>query len=223
MKKIFTERAPQNSISFLIRLFHLKQYLPKNKEVLEIGCGYGLLSRELVLRGCKLTAIDYSQEAIEVAKKIPGEFVQCDFYSFAPKKQFDCIICTEVLEHLKDDELALEKIYSWLEPGGELILTVPICKLTTSFKEKSWHLRHYKTEKLIKLLERIGFSVDKKKEWGSFIRHFILTNCQPRSEKRNETYQSLVKFFLPILKPILFIETLICPKRYNLQLVLKKQ
>lgn len=43
---------------------------------------------------------------------------------------FDNVLCTEVLEHVKDPRKALDELVRVLKPGGRLILTAPFCALT---------------------------------------------------------------------------------------------
>lgn len=222
-KAIPEERAKSpTSISLLARLEVLKKVLPKGGTVLEVGCGNGFISREIIDRGAQLTAIDYSEEAIKNARKLnlEGKFIVADIYKFKPQGKFDFIICAEVLEHMPDDEKALRLMFNWLKPGGKLILTVPISKFNERARKYGGHLRHYKASELTTRLRKLGFRIEKSHVWGSFIRHFILTRIV--GTRLNRPTQ-IPKFLIPFVVLVVKLDILICPMRYNLQLVLKKE
>jgi SAM-dependent methyltransferase len=61
---------------------------------------------------------------------------------------FDCIVCTDVLEHVLDLNLSFEKIVSVLKPGGFLIVRVPYRENLKSYLDPSCpydliHLRNF--------------------------------------------------------------------------------
>lgn len=47
-----------------------------------------------------------------------------------PEASFDCILCTEVLEHVPDPVNVLKEFKRLLKPGGILLITAPFCSLT---------------------------------------------------------------------------------------------
>ena len=60
------------------------------------------------------------------------------------KGKYDTVICINVLEHLKDDNLAIQKMKELLKPGGKLIIMVPaLQKLYCSLDENVGHYRRY--------------------------------------------------------------------------------
>jgi ubiquinone/menaquinone biosynthesis C-methylase UbiE len=74
---------------------------------------------------------------------------------------FDLVICSEVLEHIADDEGAIDEIVRVLKPGQHLVLSVPrrwpeyLCwKLSSSYRHtKGGHIRIYKQEDLTRLVQ----------------------------------------------------------------------
>ncbi|MCG2686225.1 class I SAM-dependent methyltransferase [Candidatus Parcubacteria bacterium] len=100
-----------------------------DKRILDVGCSEGKLGR--YLRQHKRAAvfgIDVSDRAIKKAKRnLDGAFVldiETDRLPFA-KKSFDIIICADILEHLYDPLVVLEKLKPYLKDGGIFVLSIP--------------------------------------------------------------------------------------------------
>ena len=88
-------------------------------DILEVGAGIGNFTSKLSRYG-KVTAIDYDSGYQNAGY---GDIEKAS-YSFG-NKTFDTIICMNVLEHIKDDQRALENMFSLLNNNGKLILLVP--------------------------------------------------------------------------------------------------
>ena len=68
------------------------------------------------------------------------------------------VVCSEVIEHIKDDHAALREMARILGPRGELILTVPAHPYYFSSDDRFvQHWRRYKITELVKTLSDIGF------------------------------------------------------------------
>jgi len=221
MKRIKDERPINRySLSLIARLAHLKPMLPKKGEVLEIGCGEGFISEILVKNGCQVTGIDYSSEAIKKASRLPGKYLSVNLYDYKPRKLFDWVVCSEVLEHLDDDRLALKLMYSWLKPAGKLLLSVPtFMKLTPKLMRIGGHQRHYQPKKLIKMTGETGFLLVKKKEWGCLIRRLVLSYFSGISQRKP---QKMLEIGGIILSPIVIFDALVWPFPDSIILILRK-
>jgi len=106
----------------------LSQLLRNPGRALDAGCGSGVFSRYLSLKGWQVTAFDASPEMIEAAEEIPSNVqYQCstieDFAS--PDASFDAIISFSMIEYVEDDHAAIHKLAKFLKPGGILIVSVP--------------------------------------------------------------------------------------------------
>ena len=101
------------------------------KNVLDIGCGGGLVSESLAKKKAKVTGIDENICSIKQAKEhakissLKIKYINQSIDSFfnKNKKKFDLILCLEVLEHVNDVEKTLDKITKLLNPGAILILS----------------------------------------------------------------------------------------------------
>ena len=119
-----------------LRAFHLNQLLHqlhKRWKILDAGCGIGLNTFLMAKKGLRIVGIDNDPEKISLAKKILKS-LNLPRVSFAlqditqmkfSQESFDAIVCFEVLEHVKEDNLALSEISRVLKKNGLLLLSVP--------------------------------------------------------------------------------------------------
>jgi 2-polyprenyl-6-hydroxyphenyl methylase / 3-demethylubiquinone-9 3-methyltransferase len=105
------------------------------KTVLDVGCGGGILSESMALRGATVSGIDMGGKPIKIAKlhalesgveinyqKINAEDL-ADQIAEDPEKQFDVITCLEMLEHVPDPASIIQACTRMLKPGGHLFLS----------------------------------------------------------------------------------------------------
>lgn len=101
--------------------------LKPGQTVLELGCGTGLFSREIIADGLHLTSIDISPELLHIAKrKVPDlEFVQTDAHRLPfAESTFDVVLGSSVLHHLEVG-LVLREIRRVTRPGGRIAFAEP--------------------------------------------------------------------------------------------------
>ena len=110
--------------------------------LLDMGCGAGRHAFESFRQGARVVAFDYSAAELKdvgglfaamvdageagtrpgsLAVTTNGDALRLPF----PDDTFDRIIASEVLEHVTDDQIALDEIFRVLKPGGTLAATVP--------------------------------------------------------------------------------------------------
>lgn len=103
--------------------------IPKNSNVLDLGCGNARLYKQLTKKNINYTGIDSSKSLIKLNKqKYPkAKFKIGDGLNIDYKNQFDYIFCLAVLHHIPSEKLQLKflkNIYRSLKPNGFLILSV---------------------------------------------------------------------------------------------------
>lgn len=161
----------KKNFTYRIILEVLDKYC-KSNDVLDVGSGVGTVDLYLASKGKKVTGIEISQRALDVAvksSKLFGlekniQFKRMDFFKSKISKKYNFVICSEVLEHLADDRKALAKIRKMLKPGGTFMMTTPSKNAPLNFfgsiepfDKRSGHLRRYTLESAKKLLKEFGF------------------------------------------------------------------
>lgn len=135
--------------------------------VLEVGCGTGNLT-QYFFKSCKqMIGIDTSDFFL---KHLQIDYPELELHNFdiadnkvlsLSDKNIDTVVSVNVLEHVKDDEKALDNIYKLLMPGGHLLLFVPALNwLFGSLDENAKHYRRYRKKSLKNKIEQIGFTVE---------------------------------------------------------------
>lgn len=99
------------------------------ERVLELGCGTGLLTRELLNRGARVTALDISPDLLALAARdlhgVPVDWIQGDACNTGlPAREYDWVVGSSVLHHL-DLTAALAELIRVLKPGGWIRFTEP--------------------------------------------------------------------------------------------------
>lgn len=140
--------------------------------LLEIGCGPGMLLRELTSRGFECSALETSDQARAAAIRI-SESLGDDGIRFhstpddAWTGQFPLIMAFEVLEHIEDDAGALAEWASWLAPGGHLILSVPAHQKRWNARDVwAGHVKRYERAQLRAVVEGAGLEVESIECYG---------------------------------------------------------
>ena len=96
-------------------------------EILDCGCGYGVLGlmlMPLLPRGSKYVGVDFSEKMIAEAKRISDKegyevkFIQSDICEFQTMKRYDIVISQAMLRHVNNAEMYLNKMIEMTKPGG---------------------------------------------------------------------------------------------------------
>jgi len=148
------------------------------RRVLEIGAGFGNLTRHFVQRDPRrpgrelVVASDVDPVAVEYLRGTfrDNAIVRVASYRFplSPSEReeirglsIDTIVCCNVLEHIEDDRATLADMFAVLQPGGRLVLLVPaLSRLYGTLDEHLRHFRRYEKSELEEKLARPGFILE---------------------------------------------------------------
>lgn len=126
-----SEFKPLHDINPL-RLDYISQRTPlAGKEVLDIGCGGGILTESLARSGAITTGIDMGEAPLQVARlhrhesglEIDYQQVTAEALAQQCPGKFDVITCLEMLEHVPDPASVISACRQLLKPNGHLFLS----------------------------------------------------------------------------------------------------
>ena len=106
--------------------------------ILDIGCGGGLLCEPMSRMGANITGIDASEKNIKIAKlhskknKLKINYLCSSPEKFKTKKKFDVILNMEIVEHVEDIDFFLKSCSKLLKKNG-LMFVATINKTLKSY------------------------------------------------------------------------------------------
>lgn len=215
------------------KIVDLTPLVTEKQKILDVGCGCGdlcvLMSK---LTNKKVYGVDISPHAVKLATqiakkdKVTCEFKQSDVESRIPYPDefFDMVICTQVLEHTPNPEVALTEIKRVLKKDGTLFISFPgMFKCFTipwkhkalkiydilhmSFDNNYYRLRFIDpkldivlndhdmcylsfTPEVVRVLEKIGYTVDKYHIKGEI----LATKRKNNGIYRKSAFRKLIEF-----------------------------
>lgn len=153
--------------------------------LIDVGCGAGRHSFEAFRRGADVVAFDQDvaelnnvdailqamQEQGEAPASAKAEAVKGDALDLPyDDATFDFVIASEILEHVPQDEEAIDELIRVLKPGGRLAVTVPrwlpekVCwVLSDSYHaNEGGHIRIYRADELLDKVASRGMRFDQR-------------------------------------------------------------
>jgi SAM-dependent methyltransferase len=132
---------------------------------LELGCGTGYVTRALreTLPRAAMSASEIYVNGLEHARRrldIDIELLQMDAREIPFRAEFDLICAFDVLEHIEEDTLVLNRIIDALAPGGGVMLSVPQHpSLWSQVDVYSHHKRRYRPGELTAKCVAAGLAI----------------------------------------------------------------
>jgi SAM-dependent methyltransferase len=199
----------------MLSVDEVRSALPQpHPEILDIGCGNGLLLSEFEKRGCRVLGIEPDPAARRAAARrnvptVPGRAEAIPSRLRHRINDFDAILAIHSLEHAKNFRQALNNAFQLLRPGGLFICEVPNHESlgfadsgTAWFHTDAGRHMHFLTEKSLRsFLEGAGFGIVRT-EYAYYLRQFTQRWIESeqevwddlhRSEKRSGLRQALAR------------------------------
>lgn len=110
-----------------VRLEFIQQHTDvKDKQILDIGCGGGILTESLAKAGAHLTGLDQATQVITIAKQhakqqklaIDYQVASLEDYATIHPHQFDIVTCMELLEHVPNPAELIKACQQAVKPNG---------------------------------------------------------------------------------------------------------
>ena len=126
-----SEFKPLHDINQL-RIDYIDERAPLDgRKVIDVGCGGGLLSEGMAMRGARVTGIDMGEAPLTVARLHRHESgVQVDYQRITAEEMaaqhpesFDTVTCLEMLEHVPDPASVIRACAGLVKPGGDIFFS----------------------------------------------------------------------------------------------------
>lgn len=199
-------------------LIFLEKYRSTNK-ILDVGCGNGHFLSVAKKRGWDVYGTEFPQDAVEVCRNkgitmFQGEL---DTKSFE-QESFDVVVSIEVIEHINNPRVELDKFFALLRKGGLVYITTPNFNSLIRYRLKEkysvinypGHLSYYTPKTLRKVFKIAGFSALKITTTGISVTRFKKStgkstqqNISPTSDDEKIRSQIETKWHLQLAKRII--------------------
>lgn len=165
-------------VGLRIRARNIESLLPAGaapRRILDIGSGPGVITFLLGRHfpDAHVTGVDMLPEAIQNSQQIAARagisnvtFTQASATDLPFENEFDLVTCVDILEHIGDDDLALQNIFRATTPGGTLVLHVPamyrrfpVFRRQVNFDVPTHVRPGYEPETIVNKVEAAGYEV----------------------------------------------------------------
>ncbi len=167
-----------------LRLDFIDQHSPlAGQQVLDVGCGGGILAESMAARGAAVTGIDAGATPLAVARlhlqesglKVSYQHRTAEQLAVTSTHQFDIVTCMELLEHVPDPSSTVAACGRLVKPGGTVYFS------TINRTPKAWLLAIVGAEYILSLLPRGTHNYEKfvrPSELDAWCRGNALTTTQ---------------------------------------------
>jgi 2-polyprenyl-3-methyl-5-hydroxy-6-metoxy-1,4-benzoquinol methylase len=146
------------------------ELIRNSKEMAEVGCGNGLLQRQVEdAFGKPVVGCDLNEYALKRNLSRQSQILCYDIFEKRAdlEKRFDLVFLFDVLEHIEAQERFLEAIRFHMAPGAHLIINVPAGQWAFSqYDVAAGHVRRYSIKMLCEATTALGFKLKQWSYWG---------------------------------------------------------
>lgn len=165
--QVYEDERQNRTLAFKRIVSKIREFRPSGK-LLDVGCATGTLLVEAKNSGYEVYGIESSFWASKIAQKkyhlnvTTGFIERSDF----AEEYFDIVTLIDVIEHLYNPKLTLQKISRLIKKGGVICIVTPNIESFAAkvFREKWWHIRpchffYFSSKTMNALLKTTGFEI----------------------------------------------------------------
>lgn len=202
-------------------LLRLLEPYPKESRILDIGCAGGPLLLDLKNAGfTDIYGLDFSEDAIQVCKSrgLANVFVMDAHYPKFEENFFDIIIASDSLEHLENDNIAIENWKKILKSKGIMFIFVPaFMSLWSEHDVVNHHYRRYTKKELVQKVKNKKLKVLNSGYWNFAIffptfLYRLISRFLTKQKKAENQLEGFNGFFNKILIYYMKFENMIFSK-----------
>jgi len=127
-----------------------------SKEIVDVGCGGGILAESMAKAGATVTGIDLAKDSLDVARLhglesgvvVNYELTSAEEYARAFPESKDIVTCLEMLEHVPDPASVIQACANIVKPGGRIFFS------TINRNIKSWVMAILGAEYVLNLVPK---------------------------------------------------------------------
>lgn len=175
-------------------IFKLFKQIGKHSRILDAGCGYGIYSIILAEKGYTIDSLDIEEERINELNSMKEQYKKIDSKIKTAvgtlldlpyeNETFNIVVCSEVIEHIENDDRAFSELSRILRKGGLLILSVPLNSASNkkTYKRFGHQRPGYRIEELKNLSKEKGLKIETIKCYqylfgrAAFEAHYVMKN-----------------------------------------------
>ncbi|WP_243438844.1 class I SAM-dependent methyltransferase [Fundidesulfovibrio soli] len=158
--------------------------------VADIGCGRGLLQRQLETAfGLSVDGFDLDEQALSRNISTASRVFLYNIHDRSEKlyKAYGTIFLFDVLEHIEDQQHFLQSALHHLRPGGQMLVNLPAYNhLFSTYDTMAGHLRRYTLPQAVSVLQAAGLKLRKVTYWGAPYYPLLLVRKVILSRKQSE-------------------------------------
>ena len=151
-----SEFRPLHQINPLRLAYIEQQGRVSGLDVIDVGCGGGILAEAMAVKGANVTGIDLGEKALGVARlhaldagqEIDYQLVSAEEMAEAHPAEYDVVTCLEMLEHVPDPSSIVAACAKMVKPGGRVYFS------TLNRNAKSYMMAVVGAEYVLNLLPR---------------------------------------------------------------------
>ncbi len=149
------------------------------RRLLDIGCGSGTMGARVKQRqDCEIVGVTFSAEEATIAERALDRVLIQDLNHFDASglQDFDCVVCSHVLEHLYEPQQLLKQLHEVMSDGATLIVALPNVlnwrqralflrgrfRYTQGGLMDSTHFRFFDWQTAAQLVEKAGFIITRR-------------------------------------------------------------